>query len=86
MTAESLCRAWTVYCMYFSSSYRECFPVSGFKEFSCVSSVRYHEAMRVRDALQDALAALGDISLSTYKWRQKLPDTKISENKNTVCR
>lgn len=60
--------------------------VSGFKEFGCVSSVRYHEAMRVRDALQDALAALGDISLSTYKWRQKLPDTKISENKNTVCR
>ncbi|XP_056286547.1 protein MTO1 homolog, mitochondrial [Pseudoliparis swirei] len=56
----------------------------GFEEVGCVSTERYQEAVRVRDSLQDALAALQALTLSTQNWRKKLPDVHISEVKNTL--
>lgn len=58
--------------------------LKGFEEVGCVSPLRYREAMMVRDQLQDGLAALEALSLSSHKWRQKLPSVHISENKNSV--
>ncbi|XP_039992163.1 protein MTO1 homolog, mitochondrial [Xiphias gladius] len=58
--------------------------LKGFEEVGCVSSLRYQEAVRVRDSLQDALAALQALALSTNVWRKNLPDIRISENKNTI--
>lgn len=58
--------------------------LKGFEEVGCVSTVRYQEAVRVRDSLQDALAALQALALSTHSWRKKLPDTGMSEKKNTL--
>lgn len=49
-----------------------------------MSSLRYQEAVRVRDGLQDALAALQTLTLSTHLWRKKLPDIGISESKSTI--
>ncbi|KAG7507560.1 MTO1-like, mitochondrial [Solea senegalensis] len=58
--------------------------LKGSEEVGCVSSLRYREAVRVRDSLQDALAALHALTLSTNKWRNKLPGLQMSENKNTL--
>lgn len=60
------------------------FPLSGFEEVGCVSSFRYQEAVRVRDSLRDALAALQTLTLSTKIWRQKLPDLCMSEAKTSL--
>ncbi|KAM7381681.1 hypothetical protein PAMA_012497 [Pampus argenteus] len=57
--------------------------LKGFEEVGCVSSLRYQEAVRVRDSLQDALAALQDLVLSTPNWRKMLPSVHISEAKST---
>lgn len=53
----------------------------GFEEVGCVSQLRYNAAVKVRDQLQDGLAALEELSLSAHKWRQKLPNIHMSENK-----
>ncbi|KAF1373908.1 hypothetical protein PFLUV_G00243810 [Perca fluviatilis] len=58
--------------------------LKGFEEVGCVSTLRYQEAVRVRDSLQDALAALQALSLSTHNWRKKLPDMCMSEAKSTL--
>ncbi|XP_037611716.1 protein MTO1 homolog, mitochondrial [Sebastes umbrosus] len=58
--------------------------LKGFEEVGCVSTLRYQEAVRVRDSLQDALAALQALALSTHTWRKKLPDMQMSEGKNAV--
>ncbi|KAA8581604.1 hypothetical protein FQN60_003185 [Etheostoma spectabile] len=58
--------------------------LKGFEEVGCVSTLRYQEAVRVRDSLQDALAALQALSFSTHNWRKKLPDMRMSEAKGTV--
>lgn len=58
--------------------------IKGFEEVGCVSPLRYKEAVKVRDQLQDGLAALEALSLSSHKWRQMLPNIHISENKNTL--
>uniref|UniRef100_A0A3Q2Y8T9 Mitochondrial tRNA translation optimization 1 n=1 Tax=Hippocampus comes TaxID=109280 RepID=A0A3Q2Y8T9_HIPCM len=55
--------------------------LKGFAEVGCVSSRRYQQTVRVRDSLQDALAALRDVSLSATAWRLKLPRVHISEMK-----
>lgn len=49
-----------------------------------MSSLRYQEAVRVRDSLQDALEALQTLTVSTPTWRKKLPNIHISEAKNTI--
>lgn len=49
-----------------------------------MSSFRYQEAVRVRDSLQDAMAALQALALSAHNWRKKLPDVGVSEGKSTV--
>lgn len=59
-------------------------PLSGFEEVGCVSSFRYQKAVRVRDSLQDALAALQSLALSPSIWRKKMPDIPMSETKNNV--
>ncbi|XP_076615340.1 5-taurinomethyluridine-[tRNA] synthase subunit MTO1, mitochondrial [Chaetodon auriga] len=58
--------------------------LKGFEEVGCVSSLRYQEAVRVRDSLQDALAALQALTLSSHSWKKKLPDVRISEAKLAV--
>ncbi|KAF7659538.1 hypothetical protein LDENG_00296050 [Lucifuga dentata] len=58
--------------------------LKGFEEVGCVSSLRYQEAVRVRDSLQDALSALQSLSLSTNNWKKMLANISISENKNTI--
>ncbi|XP_034415107.1 protein MTO1 homolog, mitochondrial [Cyclopterus lumpus] len=58
--------------------------LKGFEEVGCVSIVRYQEAVRVRDSLQDALATLQALALSTQNWRKKLPDMRMSEVKNSL--
>ncbi|XP_070783171.1 protein MTO1 homolog, mitochondrial [Enoplosus armatus] len=58
--------------------------LKGFEEVGCVSSLRYQEAVRVRDSLQDALAALQALTLSTPNWRKKMPDIRMSEAKSTL--
>lgn len=58
--------------------------LKGFEELGCVSTLRYQEAVRVRDSLQDALAALEALALSTDNWRKKLPDMRMSEAKYTT--
>ncbi|KAM3591405.1 uncharacterized protein V6R79_001573 [Siganus canaliculatus] len=58
--------------------------LKGFNEVGCVSSSRYQEAVRVRDSLQEAMAALQALALSTPNWRHKLPDMHISEAKRTT--
>lgn len=49
-----------------------------------MSALRYKQTVRVRDSLQDALAALQAITLSTPNWRKKLPDIGMSEAKSTL--
>ncbi|CAK6970973.1 protein MTO1 homolog%2C mitochondrial [Scomber scombrus] len=58
--------------------------LKGFEEVGCVSSIRYQEAVRVRDTLHEGLAALQALVLSTPTWRKKLPDMGMSEAKSTV--
>ncbi|XP_038591954.1 protein MTO1 homolog, mitochondrial [Micropterus salmoides] len=58
--------------------------LKGFEEVGCVSPLRYQEAVRVRDSLQDALAALQALALSAPSWRKKLPDIGMSEAKSTL--
>ncbi|XP_027145414.1 5-taurinomethyluridine-[tRNA] synthase subunit MTO1, mitochondrial isoform X1 [Larimichthys crocea] len=58
--------------------------LKGFEEVGCVSSFRYQKAVRVRDSLQDALAALQSLALSPSIWRKKMPDIPMSETKNNV--
>ncbi|XP_029311595.1 5-taurinomethyluridine-[tRNA] synthase subunit MTO1, mitochondrial [Cottoperca gobio] len=58
--------------------------LKGFEEVGCVSTLRYQEAVRVRDSLQDAQATLQALSLSSNSWKKQLPDIQISEVKNTV--
>lgn len=58
--------------------------MSGFEEVGCVSSGRYQEALRVKNSLLDALAALQDLTMSTHNWRKMLPDVNISDAKTTV--
>lgn len=48
-----------------------------------MSSLRYKEAVRVRDSLQDALAALQALTLSTTNWKRMLPDISMSGAKST---
>nr|XP_020479013.1 protein MTO1 homolog, mitochondrial isoform X2 [Monopterus albus] len=57
--------------------------LKGFEEVGCVSSLRYQEAVRVRDSLQEALAALQTLTLSAPNWTKKLPNIRISEVKTT---
>ncbi|XP_074520161.1 5-taurinomethyluridine-[tRNA] synthase subunit MTO1, mitochondrial [Halichoeres trimaculatus] len=58
--------------------------LKGFEEVGCVSPLRYQEAVRVRDTLQDALAALQALALSGPKWREILPNLSVSEAKTTT--
>nr|XP_057918343.1 protein MTO1 homolog, mitochondrial isoform X2 [Doryrhamphus excisus] len=58
--------------------------LKGFEEVGCVSSVRYKEAVQMRDSLNEALAALQDVALSTTNWRHKLPHVHISETKTGI--
>lgn len=58
--------------------------LKGFEELGCVSQLRYNKAVEVRDQLLDGLAALEELSLSSHKWRQKLPDIQMSENKSII--
>lgn len=58
--------------------------IKGFEEVGCVSLLRYKEAVKMREHLQDGLTALEALSLSSHKWRQKLPNIHMSENKSTV--
>ncbi|XP_020792334.2 protein MTO1 homolog, mitochondrial isoform X2 [Boleophthalmus pectinirostris] len=58
--------------------------LKGFEEVGCVSLHRYKEAVRVRDCLQDGLAALEGLSPSSHTWRHKLPNINMSENKSTI--
>ncbi|XP_061823778.1 protein MTO1 homolog, mitochondrial isoform X1 [Nerophis lumbriciformis] len=55
--------------------------LKGFEEVGCVSSMRYRGTVRVRDSLQEAIAALQDVSMSIINWRHKLPHVPISEMK-----
>lgn len=59
------------------------FVLSGY-ELGCVSPSRYREAMRVQRSLQDAMAALQALTLSTASCREKLPDVRVSESKNAA--
>lgn len=56
----------------------------GFEEVGCVTPLRYRKAVKVRDQLQDGLAALEELSLSSHKWRQKLPSVHMSESKSAL--
>lgn len=51
-----------------------------------MSSLRYQEAVRVRDSLQDALAALQSLALPTSSWKKILGDVGISETKNSILK
>ncbi|XP_027901032.1 5-taurinomethyluridine-[tRNA] synthase subunit MTO1, mitochondrial isoform X2 [Xiphophorus couchianus] len=51
-------------------------------ELGCVSAVRHHEAVRVRCSLQNAIAALQALTMSSTSWKKKLPGISMSENKN----
>lgn len=62
------------------------FFISGFEEVGCVSSERYQEALRVKNSLGEALAALQDLTMSTHKWRKTLPEVHISDAKAAVLR
>ncbi|XP_041829123.1 protein MTO1 homolog, mitochondrial [Melanotaenia boesemani] len=53
-------------------------------EVGCVSSLRNQEALRVKNSLQDAMAALQALNLSTSRWRKKLPDIGVSESKSNT--
>lgn len=58
--------------------------LKGFEDVGCVSPLRYKEAVRVRAHLQDAISALGALTLSTHSWRKKLPNISMSEAKSAV--
>lgn len=58
--------------------------LKGFEDVGCVSPLRYKEAARVRDQLQDGLAALEALTLSTQRWKKHLTNVRISEAKSTV--
>lgn len=58
--------------------------LKGFEEPGCVSSLRYREAMRVRDSLQDALEALQTLTMPSQSWKKKLPSIYMSETKSTI--
>uniref|UniRef100_A0A3P8STG6 Mitochondrial tRNA translation optimization 1 n=1 Tax=Amphiprion percula TaxID=161767 RepID=A0A3P8STG6_AMPPE len=58
--------------------------LKGWKEAGCVSSLRYQEALRVKNSLQDALASLRALGMSTTNWRKKLPGIHISETKSSI--
>lgn len=85
MSQTNIMRLWgaPTFCPLIFSSHKP-FPPPGFEELGCVSTLRYQEAVRVRDSLQDALAALEALALSTDNWRKKLPDMRMSEAKYTT--
>ncbi|KAK7919640.1 hypothetical protein WMY93_010924 [Mugilogobius chulae] len=58
--------------------------LKGFEEVGCVSQHRYKVAVRAHNHLKEGLAALEGLSLSSHKWRHKLPNINMSENKSTV--
>ncbi|XP_028287797.1 5-taurinomethyluridine-[tRNA] synthase subunit MTO1, mitochondrial isoform X2 [Parambassis ranga] len=58
--------------------------LKGFEEVGCVSSVRYQEAVRVKNTLQDALLALQALTLSAPNWKKTLPDICMSKVKSTI--
>lgn len=51
-----------------------------------MSSERYQEALRVKNSVEDALAALQDLTLPRHNWRKMLPDVHMSDAKNTVLK
>ncbi|MED6286389.1 hypothetical protein CHARACLAT_005444 [Characodon lateralis] len=53
-------------------------------EVGCVSSVRHDVALRVKSSLQDAIASLQALTLSTNRWRKKLPGISVSESKSSM--
>ncbi|CAL8284485.1 unnamed protein product [Merluccius merluccius] len=55
--------------------------LKGFEEVGCVSAQRYREAVRVKEGLQEAFAALGSLSRSTNDWRKSLETSSISPAK-----
>ncbi|XP_041672448.1 protein MTO1 homolog, mitochondrial [Cheilinus undulatus] len=58
--------------------------LKGFEEVGCVSSLRYQEAVRVKNSLQGALSALQALALSAPNWKKKLPDVCLSESKSSM--
>ncbi|XP_041740365.1 protein MTO1 homolog, mitochondrial [Coregonus clupeaformis] len=56
----------------------------GFEEVGCVTLRRYEKAVRVRDGLQEALMALQSVALSSTRWREKLGNISLSENKSAT--
>ncbi|XP_038847525.1 protein MTO1 homolog, mitochondrial [Salvelinus namaycush] len=56
----------------------------GFEEVGCVTLQRYKKAVSVRDGLQEALMALQSVALSSTRWREKLGNISLSENKSTT--
>uniref|UniRef100_A0A674DXH0 5-taurinomethyluridine-[tRNA] synthase subunit MTO1, mitochondrial n=1 Tax=Salmo trutta TaxID=8032 RepID=A0A674DXH0_SALTR len=56
----------------------------GFEEVGCVTLRRYKKAVSVRDGLQEALMALQSVALSSTRWREKLGNISLSENKSTT--
>uniref|UniRef100_A0A8C7GNZ6 Mitochondrial tRNA translation optimization 1 n=1 Tax=Oncorhynchus kisutch TaxID=8019 RepID=A0A8C7GNZ6_ONCKI len=58
----------------------------GFEEVGCVTLRRYKKAVSVRDGLQEALMALQSVALSSTRWREKLGNISLSENKSTTLK
>ncbi|XP_062381638.1 protein MTO1 homolog, mitochondrial [Sardina pilchardus] len=56
----------------------------GFEEAGCVSAERYTEALRVREGLDEGLAALRSVSMSSTRWRDTLAFTCISESRSVT--
>ncbi|KAJ7984464.1 hypothetical protein DPEC_G00355100 [Dallia pectoralis] len=56
----------------------------GFEEVGCVTLQRYKEAVRTRDGLQEGLAALKEVKMSSSRWREKLGNISLSESKSST--
>ncbi|NXL95056.1 MTO1 protein, partial [Alectura lathami] len=55
----------------------------GFEEAGCVSQQRYEQAVKIRAALEDGIAALKSLQFSISKWSQLIPEVPISSSRRS---
>ncbi|XP_035398922.1 protein MTO1 homolog, mitochondrial isoform X2 [Cygnus atratus] len=55
----------------------------GFEEAGCVSQQRYEQAVEMKAALEDGIAALKSLQLSVSKWSQLIPEVHLSSNRRS---
>ncbi|NXJ67682.1 MTO1 protein, partial [Rostratula benghalensis] len=75
-------RGWVALLGLSPSSHTPSVP-AGFEEAGCVSQQRHDRAVKMRAALEDGIAMLKSLQLSTAKWSQLIPEVPISSSRRS---